>query len=228
MDYLYGLALACEPFHSSGSEEARVTFADDLSSVTIRGVRWGIVRDTLDVPDSSLAEEDPAVHPFDHFLIPRTWLDERASPWEGEFVQSLWQTCMIHMEPWKDDLLSLYDIVGLGFNEITDSYTNRLRVGGSDSHLNLFIEKFKNKMASRRSEVLFMTDNGFIDKDSSQKVRNGDIICVLLGCPVPVALRQVGAHYEFIRAVYLDGVIFGEALEALKRGEVELEDFELH
>jgi hypothetical protein len=83
-------------------------------------------------------------------------------------------------------------------------------------------------MASRNREVLFTTDNGFLGKDFSQQVKIGDDICVLLGCPVPVALRRVGSHYQFIRSVYVDGIMYGEALEALNRGEVELEDFELH
>jgi hypothetical protein len=62
----------------------------------------------------------------------------------------------------------------------------------------------------------------------SKQLQVGDLICVLLGCPVPVALRQVGTHYEFIRSVYVDGIMFGGAMEAMERGEVELEDFELH
>jgi hypothetical protein len=55
-----------------------------------------------------------------------------------------------------------------------------------------------------------------------------DIICSILGCLAPASLRCVGAHYEFIRSVYIDGIMHGEPIEALKRGELGLEDFELH
>ncbi|KAE9366092.1 hypothetical protein N431DRAFT_430255 [Stipitochalara longipes BDJ] len=95
------------------------------------------------------------------------------------------------MGPSKSDLLSRYDLLGLWFNDIIDPSTNTLRVDCSASHINLFTLQFMNKMALRRSEVLFTTDNGFIGKDFSQRVRIGDIICVLLGCPAPVALRRV-------------------------------------
>jgi hypothetical protein len=66
------------------------------------------------------------------------------------------------------------------------------------------------------NESLFITSKGFLGKDFSRVVETGDIICVLLGCPAPVALRQVGSHYEVIRAVYVDGIMCGEAIEALK------------
>jgi hypothetical protein len=75
---------------------------------------------------------------------------------------------------------------------------------------------------------MFITSKGFIGKDFSSTVETGDLICVLLGCPAPVTLRRVESHYEFIRSVYVDGIMFGEAIEALGRREVELEEFELH
>lgn len=68
----------------------------------------------------------------------------------------------------------------------------------------------------------------FIGKDLSEQVMIEDIICVLLGCLAPAFLRRVGAHYEFIRSVYIDGITHGEPIEALKGGELGLEDFELH
>ncbi|PMD34620.1 hypothetical protein L207DRAFT_533934 [Hyaloscypha variabilis F] len=219
MGFFYGsIPSIRNALNSSGPEDARVAFADDLSTMTVRGLRWGKVSDTIDIPHLTL----------DHFLIPRTWLDQRSSPSQRDFVQSLWRTCLIHMEPWESDFLSRYDMLGLYFSQIIEPSTNALRDGGSASYLDLFTPQFKNTMASRNREVLFTTDNGFLGKDFSQQVKIGDDICVLLGCPVPVALRRVGSHYQFIRSVYVDGIMYGEALEALNRGEVELEDFELH
>jgi hypothetical protein len=54
-----------------------------------------------------------------------------------------------------------------------------------------------------------------------------DFICVLLGCDVPVILRQVEDHYTFIGESYVRGLIEGQAIEALERGEVHLQDFEI-
>ncbi|KAE8449083.1 hypothetical protein EG329_008466 [Mollisiaceae sp. DMI_Dod_QoI] len=60
------------------------------------------------------------------------------------------------------------------------------------------------------------------------RIQEGDVVCVLLGCPVPMVLRPMANHYEVIGDIYLHEIMFGEALEALGRGEVELQDFELH
>jgi hypothetical protein len=55
----------------------------------------------------------------------------------------------------------------------------------------------------------------------------GDFICVLLSCDVPVILRQVGDHYAFIGESYVRGLMEGQVIEALERGEVHLQDFEI-
>jgi hypothetical protein len=55
----------------------------------------------------------------------------------------------------------------------------------------------------------------------------GDFICVLLGCDVPVILRQVEDHYTFIGESYVRGLMEGQAIEALERGEVHLQDFKI-
>ena len=40
-------------------------------------------------------------------------------------------------------------------------------------------------------------------------------------------LRQVEDHYTFIGESYVRGLIEGQAIEALERGEVHLQDFEI-
>ncbi len=128
------------------------------------------------------------------------------------------------------DLLSEEESVALGLSEITNSTTRTLHDDGLSSHLDLlrpsFMERIEYQLQSKTQ--FFITGEGFLGKDFSCVVETVDIICVLPGCRAPVALRQVGSHYEFIRAVCVYGIIFGEAIEALKRGEFELEDFELH
>jgi hypothetical protein len=48
----------------------------------------------------------------------------------------------------------------------------------------------------------------------------GDLLCVLFGCDVAVALQKVGNHYIFIGESYVHGILQGEAIEALERGAV--------
>jgi hypothetical protein len=52
----------------------------------------------------------------------------------------------------------------------------------------------------------------------SPDVREGDMVCIIFGCSVPVVLRKVsagggGSHYEFIGECYVHGMMDGEALE---------------
>jgi len=55
----------------------------------------------------------------------------------------------------------------------------------------------------------------------------GDLICIPLGCCHPVILRKVEEHYVNLGEAYVDGYMYGEAMEMLERGELKLEEFEL-
>lgn len=127
-------------------------------------------------------------------------------------------------------LRSEANLVDLGLNEITDPATKTFRRGRDNTDRSWFTPQVLSEIHSSdiTGESLIFTNKGFVGRDFSGGVRNGDLICVLLGCPAPVALCRSGTHYEFIRSVYVDGIMFGEAMDALERGEVELEDFELH
>jgi hypothetical protein len=49
-----------------------------------------------------------------------------------------------------------------------------------------------------------------------------------MGHSVPVTLRRVEDHFKYIRELYLDGIMYGEAMKAVEDGFVELRDFDLH
>ncbi|ROW04628.1 hypothetical protein VPNG_07397 [Cytospora leucostoma] len=64
---------------------------------------------------------------------------------------------------------------------------------------------------------LMVTDEGHVGM-APVRARKGDVVCVLFGCSVPVALRERegrgadGRVYELIGECYLDGFMDGEAL----------------
>jgi hypothetical protein len=62
---------------------------------------------------------------------------------------------------------------------------------------------------------------------ASEEVVEGDLICIPLGCCHPVILRKVDDHYINLGEAYVDGYMYGEAMEMLERGELKLEEFEL-
>lgn len=61
-----------------------------------------------------------------------------------------------------------------------------------------------------------------------ESARNGDIICIMFGCDVPLVLRPVRDHYELIGDCYMDGIMEGQAMKDLEEHRVELETFDLH
>jgi hypothetical protein len=62
---------------------------------------------------------------------------------------------------------------------------------------------------------------------ASEEVVEGDLICIPLGCCHPVILRKVDDHYINLGEAFVDGYMYGEAMEMLERGELKLEEFEL-
>ena len=51
-------------------------------------------------------------------------------------------------------------------------------------------------------------------------MKTGDKLCVIIFCPTPYILRPTGSSYEFIGETYVHGLMYGEALGMLERGEV--------
>jgi hypothetical protein len=75
--------------------------------------------------------------------------------------------------------------------------------------------------------AFFTTEKGYVGQGTN-RCQAGDIVCVLLGCNLPIILRPVEEHYEVIGEIYIHGIMQGEAMQALERGEVHLQSFELH
>ncbi|KAI9866606.1 MAG: hypothetical protein M1813_001158 [Trichoglossum hirsutum] len=74
---------------------------------------------------------------------------------------------------------------------------------------------------------MITTGRGYVGM-APEAVQNDDIICVLLGCTVPVVLRQVeDSIFEYVGECYIHGVMEGEAMEWFETGECQLEDFVL-
>jgi len=170
----------------------------------------------------------------------------------GEGVRrSIWRS-LLSKEEGRQDLENRMIVLGIDDKLVPNPYTSKDEEGeehkGRDMELQgsrgstpahpqaypssnytakLFTPKFLARFENRglATDNLFLTTRGYIGKDvTSGHVQAGDLICVLLGCPVPVALRKVGDKYEFVRSVWLDGIMYGEALN----GEnVELRNFEL-
>jgi hypothetical protein len=55
----------------------------------------------------------------------------------------------------------------------------------------------------------------------------GDIVCVFLGGKTPFLIRASEKYYEIVSETYVQGLMSGEAVDALKRGILKEETFAL-
>jgi hypothetical protein len=63
---------------------------------------------------------------------------------------------------------------------------------------------------------------------SSESAEPGDLICILLGCWMPVVLRPKDGHYIFLGEACVHGYMYGKAMEELAEGKFQLQSFEIH
>ncbi|PNP51219.1 hypothetical protein THARTR1_08123 [Trichoderma harzianum] len=58
-------------------------------------------------------------------------------------------------------------------------------------------------------------------------MEEGDVVCVLFGGKLPFCLRPVGKRYLLVGECYVHGLMEGEALDMMARGEVSEKEFEI-
>lgn len=75
----------------------------------------------------------------------------------------------------------------------------------------------------RRFMVSSKDYTGLVSLDAQE----GDFVCIIFGCPMPLIMRPVEDHFVFIGEAYIHRWMHGEAMEALKTGELEETMFEI-
>jgi len=81
--------------------------------------------------------------------------------------------------------------------------------------------------STARHRRLFVTNTELIGI-SAGSVEPGDLICILLGCWMPVVLRPKDGHYIFLGEACVHGYMYGKAMEELAEGKFQLQNFEIH
>jgi hypothetical protein len=73
----------------------------------------------------------------------------------------------------------------------------------------------------------FYTSDGYLGF-GSRNIQKGDCVCVLQGCRVPVLLRKVSDHYHFVSTCFVLGLMDGEAIQMVQKGEALIQQFNIH
>lgn len=86
------------------------------------------------------------------------------------------------------------------------------------------LERVFRFVRTRRLMVTLNGSIGLVPNDAQQ----GDVVCLLLGCNVPIVLRAVEQNrYKVVGSCYIHGVMEGEAMEWLKGGQNHVEEIHL-
>jgi hypothetical protein len=88
------------------------------------------------------------------------------------------------------------------------------------------------KLSARIAQMMggrqaFVSRDGYCGLVPSHS-RVGDLLCILLGCDVPVVLRPVDNLYIFVGECYIHRLMQREAIEALEVGVITSQNFEIH
>ncbi|KAE9373140.1 HET-domain-containing protein [Stipitochalara longipes BDJ] len=67
-----------------------------------------------------------------------------------------------------------------------------------------------------------ITKRGYVGT-GPHRIERGDLVCVLLGCPVPLIIRKQGSNFIVVGEAYIYGMMHGEMIDELESGRFELE-----
>jgi hypothetical protein len=116
--------------------------------------------------------------------------------------------------------------------ESTDKYfedfKSRVMWNPSESVPGPFTSNFTPSMVQKYGSILAATDSMNIVRPLADEARKGDLFRILLGCAMPVYLRHragTSGKYVLYGEVYVPGIMQGEALIALRKGKLEVQDF---
>jgi hypothetical protein len=221
-------------FSASAGRVCKASFSADLEVMTVRGMIWDTVY-VQDSPKSNRRGLISARYPRTITAIGRALAEKSAygSP-EASKLASL-RTLMtsprclsaVGLEISAEEFFSSTEMQAL-----YETLSHDVEDWPANPRAAFWRDETMLSMWERQpyyNVTLVVTNNGWIGKTAyADRVKEGDLVCVLLGCPVPMILRPVHNYYEVIGDIYIDGIMFGEAIEALEEGKVELRDFELH
>jgi hypothetical protein len=112
---------------------------------------------------------------------------------------------------------------------------------GTIGHIEPSMLKYTDEIRDRRADLIFrfcsrlrirvcsyyFTPHGYMGL-APLKARKGDLVCVLLGCEIPLIIRRDGDHYLVIGESYIYGMMNGEVIQDVRDGKRQLQDFKFN
>ena len=89
------------------------------------------------------------------------------------------------------------------------------------------VAQYHDDLISSCGRKVFRTRKGYIGL-AHEIVERGDIVCVGFGCDIPLVLRAEADHYLLLGNCFALGIMRGETIEMMRKGELDEQVFEIH
>lgn len=175
---------------------------------------------------------DPITMTKTHFPAPASWSSLCEIPWLwldqtmlGEINKGGWK--LICNRPWYRQFARFREenknlkIAGRPFHNY---FPRRVTDCKDPENVINALGAFSNSAHGQR---LMTTLRGYVGC-VPEHARPGDVICVLLGCSAPMVLRPIEDHFTVIGECYVHGIMDGEVLMMIEKGDQTLVNIEIH
>ncbi|KAL2065722.1 hypothetical protein VTL71DRAFT_3392 [Oculimacula yallundae] len=220
----------------SPGTECIATFAPDLSTLTVRGFVWSGIKTLATVSSDDGLIPEVLIRKKLALLLE---LAKAMSESEQGQLRADLHASFCRTVAWHNHYKRREGVMPQSWVHAFDNWLFGQPHGHNPSHLEYGAVSTEEQQSAKseffdlvlasleRSDRLLITDDGNIGR-MSRPADVGDLVCVILGCAVPIVLRPVGEHYEVIGDAYVDVIMHGEAMIELHQGNRTLRDFELN
>ncbi|KAF4627244.1 hypothetical protein G7Y89_g10911 [Cudoniella acicularis] len=225
-------------YDASKNRQSDASILHEEGILKAKGIRLNSIKHTSDISEiaslSDFYHSYKALHVWYKFLIthqPSLRQDERFTRLIlGDIIPERsinYGRLFPHFNHLQDTWGAIIKQGPFSFPDLESHASLKYLVDGNyfnDNTLSHWGNTLSQKFFKRR---LFITESGDIGL-AGEEVAEGDILCVIFGCSIPVILRAVDDHFIFASDASVIDYMFGKGIDELEMGEREEEVFEIH
>ncbi|KAF8848092.1 hypothetical protein BDZ45DRAFT_709407 [Acephala macrosclerotiorum] len=223
-----GLQIREPPFTASGNEYTDAKFAEDGEIL----LASGFVIDTVTVVAQSLYVDGPESEVSQTLKVFHNWWvvftnnishnKEQIDIFQRTFCGGEWAPRYSGFEEHRVSLffsLTKKLLPGLLKGSPVPTFERHESITAQDEHA--LVSSAALRMHAKRFIVSATKLIGLAPQDTEK----GDKVVVLLGCDFPVVMRKMGDYWILIGEIYVDGIMYGEAMAGLQSGKYTKSEF---
>ena len=210
---------------AAGKTDAVVSFSANLSNMTVRGILWDRIEFvSTKIVEGSSSFISPSFEADCRQMIEVLISQKDCTETESKEMMLRALMCCDDESISEGWIPSLQDWLLPHPSDTNFNLDHSAPNPASNWRTSQFLTALLDSLWTDRR--IFQTEKGFIGQGPATST-NGDIVCILLGCPVPMVLRVVKNHYELVGEAYMHGIMQGEVIGSLDEGAISSQEFML-